>query len=188
MTITQLLSQKGFIEGTDFSFSNGELIALPKIRQVEQLVETSPAVLDSEGLEISPAVTELQLVDETYTEQIPELSSLKWELVRNADAAMLISEYLEGKERSDDDSLNIDLFLSGGNGWRFANIPAPSVDELLALIPISAAKQNQAQINAQAQAFLAATDYIVVRAAERGEQLSPEFKAERQAARDRIVK
>jgi hypothetical protein len=29
---------------------------------------------------------------------------------------------------------------------------------------------------------------MVIRAAERGEELSPEFKAERQAARNRIIK
>lgn len=50
------------------------------------------------------------------------------------------------------------------------------------------AKLEQEKVNAEAQAFLDATDYIVVRAMERGEELSPEFKAERQAARDRIVK
>lgn len=52
---------------------------------------------------------------------------------------------------------------------------------------ISAQIAQQA-INAEALAFLAATDWKVVRAMERGEELSPEFKAERQAARDRIIK
>ena len=55
------------------------------------------------------------------------------------------------------------------------------------IVDISA-QLEQEKINAEALAFLAATDYIVVRAMERGEELSPEFKAERQAARDRIVK
>jgi len=50
------------------------------------------------------------------------------------------------------------------------------------------AKMEQEKINAEALAFLAATDYIIIRAMERGEQVSPEIKAERQAARDRIVK
>ena len=50
------------------------------------------------------------------------------------------------------------------------------------------AKLEQEKINAEALAFLAATDYIVIRAMEKGEELSPELKAERQAARDRIVK
>lgn len=47
---------------------------------------------------------------------------------------------------------------------------------------------EQEKINAEAQAFLNATDWMVIRAMEKGEQLSPELKAERQAARDRIVK
>jgi hypothetical protein len=47
---------------------------------------------------------------------------------------------------------------------------------------------EQEKINSEALTFLAATDYIVIRAMERGEQVSPELKAERQAARDRIVK
>jgi hypothetical protein len=47
---------------------------------------------------------------------------------------------------------------------------------------------EQKQINAEAQAFLDSTDWMVIRAAERGEELSLEFKAERQAARERIIK
>lgn len=50
------------------------------------------------------------------------------------------------------------------------------------------AKLEQEKINAEAQAFLAATDWMVIRALEKGIELSPELKAERQAARDRIVK
>lgn len=50
------------------------------------------------------------------------------------------------------------------------------------------AQLEQAQINAEALAFLASTDWMVTRAVERGEELSSEFKAERQAARQRIVK
>lgn len=49
-------------------------------------------------------------------------------------------------------------------------------------------KLAQEAINAEAQAFLDATDWMVIRAMEKGEELSPELKAERQAARDRIVK
>lgn len=39
----------------------------------------------------------------------------------------------------------------------------------------------------EALAFLAATDYIVIRAMERGEALSAEFKAERDAARLKVI-
>jgi hypothetical protein len=47
---------------------------------------------------------------------------------------------------------------------------------------------EQEKINTEALAFLAATDWMVIRAMERGENLSAELKAERQAARDRIVR
>jgi hypothetical protein len=93
---------------------------------IQQQVELSPAVIDEEGNELSPAVTEMQEV----------------------------------------------------------HIPGSYEVEVL---DISAELAQQA-INAEAQAFLASTDWMVIRAAERGEELSPEFKAERQAARDRIVK
>lgn len=93
---------------------------------IQQQVELSPAVIDEEGNELSPAVMEMQEV----------------------------------------------------------HIPGSYEVEVL---DISAELAQQA-INAEAQAFLASTDWMVIRAAERGEELSPEFKAERQAARDRIVK
>ena len=110
-------------------------------------------------------------------------------IVLEVDAALLVGAFLKGKEVSDEDSLNLELFLKGDiSGWRFKNIPAPSLEELKALEPQVSQKQNQEKINAEALAFLAATDWMVVRAVERGEELSPEFKAERQAARDRIVK
>lgn len=47
---------------------------------------------------------------------------------------------------------------------------------------------EQEKINEEAQAFLDSTDWVVIRALEKGIELSPELKAERQAARDRIVK
>ena len=50
------------------------------------------------------------------------------------------------------------------------------------------AKLAQEKINAEAQAFLDSTDWMVIRALEKGIEISPELKAERQAARDRIVK
>jgi hypothetical protein len=50
------------------------------------------------------------------------------------------------------------------------------------------AKLAQEKINQEAQAFLDATDWIVIKSLEKGLELSPELKAERQAARDRIVK
>lgn len=93
---------------------------------IQQQVELSPAVIDEEGNELSPAVMEMQEV----------------------------------------------------------HIPGSYEVEIL---DITSQLEQQA-INAEALAFLASTDWMVIRAAERGEELSPEFKAERQAARDRIVK
>jgi hypothetical protein len=50
------------------------------------------------------------------------------------------------------------------------------------------AQLEQEKINREAMEYLDSTDWMVIRAAERGEELSPEFKAERQAARNRIIK
>ena len=47
---------------------------------------------------------------------------------------------------------------------------------------------TQQEINSNAYTFLNSTDWMIIRALEKGEELSPEFKAERQAARDSIVK
>lgn len=67
---------------------------------------------------------------------------------------------------------------------KFIVVPA----EYEVIIEDISQKLQQEAINAEALAFLASTDWMVVRAMERGESLSPEFKAERQAARDRIIK
>lgn len=47
---------------------------------------------------------------------------------------------------------------------------------------------EQETINEAALQYLASTDWMVVRAAERGEELSPEFKAARETARNSIVR
>lgn len=123
------------------------------------------------------------IVKQEKQEEIPAL--IKFEI----EAALLIEEFLKDKQKDEDDSLNIDLFLSGDlSGWRFKYVPAPSLEDLRALESQVSLKQLQKKINAEAQAFLDATDWMVIRAMEKGEELSPELKAERQAARDRIVK
>lgn len=199
--IIELLTQKGFVQGVDYSYENGVLTALQRTRLVDQEIdhEEVPAVLGAEGDVIEPAIpawTEVIQVEETYTVQIPSLEQLKRELIAANDAALIISQYLKDKPVSEDDSLNIDLFLQGQGGWRFQNIPAPSIDELYDLIPISTAKQNQAQINAEAKQFLNDTDKLVLRHRDQKELNIPtklseeEFQAllvERQAARDRVV-
>ena len=137
--IIQLLAEKGFTEGVDYSYIDGVLTALQKTRMVTQIIE-HPAVeeiLDEEGNVITPAVeayTEEIQVEETYMEDIPDLQSLKLEAVQKSDLSLLISEYLIGKDVLENDSLNVDLFLNGGDGWRFENVPAPTIDQLYDLI------------------------------------------------------
>lgn len=133
--IIELLTQKGFVQGVDFSYENGELVALEQIRMVTQVDEDTQE--------------EVQ-VEEAFYASLPSLSELKLEAVRQSDPALLISEYLKGKPVSDDDSLNIDLYLNGQGGWRFANVAAPSMEELFELIqPVQAAMAQQAALAAK---------------------------------------
>ena len=147
--IIELLTQKGFVQGVDYSYENGVLTALQRTRLVDQEIdhEEVPAVLGAEGDVIEPAIpawTEVIQVEETYTVQIPSLDQLKRELVAANDSALIISQYLKDKPVAEDDSLNIDLFLQGQGGWRFQNIPAPSVDELFDLIvPVKEAAEKE---------------------------------------------
>jgi hypothetical protein len=67
------------------------------------------------------------------------------------------------------------------------SILVQEADYVVEILDISAQVEQEA-VNIQAQAFLDATDYIVIRALERGEELSAEFKAERDAARLSIVR
>jgi hypothetical protein len=59
-------------------------------------------------------------------------------------------------------------------------------DYTVEIVDDSAQKAQEA-VNSEALSFLAQTDWLVIRAMERGEELSSEFKAERDAARARIV-
>lgn len=114
------------------------------------------------------------------------------------DYALLISKYLSDKQVEESDSYNLELFLSGDvSGWRFANVPAPSIEELEALQPQVQAAQEQAQINAQSMAFLSECDWkrqrhISQKALGIATSLSDEeyltMEAACQAAREAIVK
>ncbi len=85
-------------------------------------------------------------------------------VIFNVDPSILINEYIKDKQISEDDSLNLSLFISGDtSGWRFKNIPAPSLEELKALEPQVSSAQSQQAINADSMAFLASTDFKVLR-------------------------
>jgi len=55
------------------------------------------------------------------------------------------------------------------------------------VVDVTSQKEQEA-INAAALKYLEETDWIVIRASERGEELSSEFKAQREAARVSIVR
>jgi hypothetical protein len=130
--IIELLTQKGFVQGVDYSYENGELVALEQTRMIAQIDEDTQEEVH---------------VEEAFYADLPSLASLKLEAVRKSDPALLIGEYLKDKEVSEDDSLNIELFLNGQGGWRFAQVAAPSIDELFELIaPVTQAQAQQAAL------------------------------------------
>lgn len=195
MTIQQLLLESDLVEGVDYSFINDELLALEKTRTVDEIVhhEEIPAVLGEQGEEISPAIPawdETIQVQQTYTEILPSLNELYRELVSRSNVSSAIEEYLSDKQelKSNDDSLNVELFLNGGSGWRYQNIAAPSFKQLYDLIDIANEKAEQAEINAEALEYLASTDWMVLREADGGQAMSAEVRAERAAARARVVR
>lgn len=192
MNIQKKLLEKGFVEGVDYSITNNQLTALPKTRQVEQIiphVTVIPAVFDAQGVEISPqsesVVNESVFVTETYTEQLPSLESVKLECI---DVSLAIGEFLKGKELlrdTENDSINI--INNSIREWNFKNIPCPSAAELIACGEIAETKSNQEKINAEALKYLADTDYLIIREMDAGTPCPAEIKALRAAARAKIV-
>jgi hypothetical protein len=170
--LKQLLESKGFVENLDFTLVGEELTALERTRDVE--------MIDEQG--------NSSIVQETYLVQLPSVAELKLELVKANDPAMLIAEYLKDKQTEENDSLNVDLFLNGGPGWRFESVAAPSIDQLYALISVSKAAIDQQKINEEALAYLASTDWMIVRQAETGVPCPQNVLDARAAARAAIVR
>ncbi len=99
-----------------------------------------------------------------------------------------INEYLKDKKDliTVDDSLNIN-----GNTiirWDFANIPCPTMEELEALSIIASDLANQARINEESLAYLASTDWYVIRQQETGSAIPQEILDQRAAARAAIIR
>lgn len=150
MTIQQKLSP--LIENTDYQIVNGVLSALPKTRQVEQIIQHDlvPAVYSGETLISAevPAYSETILVTETYYEIIPSPEAFAEMLIdvqlESADVALLVSEYLVGKDSlRDTENDNINIEDNRIHSWNFTNIPQPTRAELLALIPIVHSKKSE---------------------------------------------
>lgn len=147
----------------------------------------SNEIINAEFENVSSETLEQELV-------APVPATIEFEV----DVALLIGEFLKGKEVSENDSLNLELFLKGDiSGWRFENIPAPSLEELKTLEPQVLQKQNQDKTNAEAQKFLDESDWKVLRHRDQQELglatslSSDEFQEllrQRQMAREAIVK
>jgi hypothetical protein len=129
---------------------------------------------------------------------VEEQGEIPAPLILEVDAALLVGEFLKDKEVSDEDSLNLELFLKGDlSGWRFKNVPAPTMEELKALESAVSSKLDQEKVNAEAQAFLDASDFKVLRHRDQqdmglatslsGEEFQ-ELLQQRQMAREAIIK
>jgi hypothetical protein len=212
MNIQQLLLP--FIENIDYKLEAGQIIPLPKVRKVKQIIlhpEVAavtgqenhgiiPATFDANGNELtpmipaqefipsipySPAYEEEIEVDETYFENVPSMDSLKLFAIK--DMALAVSEFLADKSnlRDEDDSINI--VDNNIHSWRFVNIPQPSIDELYNAYNSAISKNNQAEINRQALKYLADTDWYVTRFAETGVAIPAEISTLRAQARAAIL-
>lgn len=125
-TIQNLLTEKGFTEGVDYSYSNDTLTILPQTK-------TTTEIVHHEATAERPAYDEEVTTTETWYADVPTLESIKSELVGEYDVAILVNEYLKDKKAllDEEDCINI----SEGNivGWSFKNIPAPTMAQLFAL-------------------------------------------------------
>ena len=156
---------------------NEELETLPS--EPQEIVQ-EPALSEETPTEESTPAQE-----EALGEQIPAPAPIEFSI----DPALLVSEFLKGKDVSDDDSLNLELFLKGdSSGWRFKNILAPSLEELKALEPQVSSAQSQQVINEEALMYLASTDWLIIREIDAGIFCPLEIKQKRQEAREKIVK
>lgn len=104
------------------------------------------------------------------------------------DIVLLIDAYLKQHEadRHEDDSLNV---CDGSIvRWDFKSIPQPSVEELEALQESVQAKLDQDAINKEALAYLASTDWMIIRELDSGIACPADVKAARAEARAKVVK
>ena len=213
MNIQQLLLP--FIENIDYKIENGEIIPLPKIRKIIQVISHPeiqavagqeahgiiPATFDASGNELTPMIPAQEAiegvayqpaweeeieVDETYFEAVPSVDSLKAFAIK--DMAIAVSEFLADKSQlRDPENDEINIHENNIVRWGFKNIPQPSVDELYNAYLAKLPKVEQAEINAAAKKYLADTDWYVTRFAETQVAIPAEISAARAAARARIA-
>lgn len=191
-----------FIENEDYQIVEDKLIALPKVRLVDQLLH-HPEIVEVLGEKMEdvggvfklnkqaillkgvPAYDETIKVEETYYEAIPTLEALKMTCI--SDIALAISEFLSDKQDlvdHENDSINIvegKLFA-----FNFKNIVQPNADTLLACYEKAIAKQVSAAEKAAALKYLEDTDYKIIKAMELNTSVAPEILKARAAARTKL--
>lgn len=181
MQLIKVLKQLGF-QPEDYTISGSDFTMTPRFQQVE----VSPAVYEGDDL-ISEAV--MEEVDITPAKPSPEQLQSAWEEVqlKECDIALLINEYVKDAQRDpENDCLNIvDGLL---HSFTFTHIARPTNAQLLALKDVVEAKVSQELINKEAEEFLKATDYYVIRMMDSGLPMPEGMQEQRQQARDRIVR
>lgn len=177
MNIQKALEHLGFkpedyiIDGEDFS-----MVA----KSEERLVY--PIELDNEGQALTESIN--------VTPAKPSLEQLQvaWEEVqlKECDIVLLVNEYVKDAQRDpENDCLNIvDGLL---HSFTFTHIARPTNAQLLALKDAVEAKVNQEQINKEAEEYLKATDWMVLRSLD-GIPMPEGIQEARQAARARIIR
>lgn len=136
-----------------------------------QTVEISPAEYETVQVLVSPEVLEMEqiLVKEAVTEEQELLN----EEGQSFDPPQFETVEVEPAEYKEQPKL-VDVLVS----------PAEYEVEIEDI----SAKLEQEKINAEALAFLDATDFYIIRELDNGVPCPADIKAERQAARERIVK
>lgn len=179
MNLKQLLALKGFVEGKDFSIEGKAITPL------EQVIPGLREVQDEQGNIVQAEVPETR-----FFAEIPPLENLLLECVVSSDPDSLASMYVEPFKATivPGDSLNIHLFLNGGDGWRFEKVPAPTLEQLYDLIEMRDAKFSQDEVNRQSLEYLASTDWMAIRQYETGVPMPESVKLQRAEARAKVVK
>ena len=178
MQLEKTLQQLGF-KPEDYTISGSDFSMTPKYETRRK----EPAEFDDKGyfiteeVDVTPSKPSAEQLQAAYEEvQLKEL-----------DVAMLVSAYIEGKERDlENDSLNIVDGLIHSFDFKF--IEKPTNAQLLALAPATQAKQSQKEINEAAMKYLAETDFYVIRMMDVGIPMPEGMQVLRQQARDRIVR
>lgn len=193
--ILDLLGEKGFVEGKDFTISEKVVTAIPQKMMVPEYIdhEAIKEIRDEKGNVIQEgkeAWQETKEVEKDVTAKIPDTEVLMLECLRTIDAVLIINDYLamHADMKRPDDSFNLELFMSGGDGWNFKEIPKPSFEILYDMADGTLENARQEIINDEAKKYLDSTDWYVIRSLETGVKVPEEITLTRATMRLRHKK